>query len=52
MAAVVFERLQSLSEKEFALGGPMDIGPNTTLRDLIPCLSDRVLHSTAARDTL
>jgi hypothetical protein len=26
-ADIVFERIQSLSEKEFALGGPMDIGP-------------------------
>jgi hypothetical protein len=24
---MVFERIQSLSEREFALGGPMDIGP-------------------------
>ena len=26
-ADIVFERIQSLSKKEFALGGPMDIGP-------------------------
>ena len=26
-ADIVFERIQSLSEKEFALGGTMDIGP-------------------------
>jgi len=26
-ADIVFERIQSLSEKEFALGGRMDIGP-------------------------
>jgi hypothetical protein len=26
-AGIVFERIQSLSEKEFALGGPMNIGP-------------------------
>jgi hypothetical protein len=24
---MVFERIQSLSKKEFALGGPMNIGP-------------------------
>jgi len=26
-ADIVFKRIQSLSEKEFALGGPMDSGP-------------------------
>jgi hypothetical protein len=26
-ADIVSERVQSLSEKEFALGGPIDIGP-------------------------
>jgi len=26
-ADIVFEQIQSLSEKEFALGGTMDIGP-------------------------
>jgi hypothetical protein len=25
-ADIVFERIQSLSKKEFALGGPVDIG--------------------------
>jgi len=29
-ADIVFERIQRLSKKEFALGGPMDIAPRTS----------------------
>jgi hypothetical protein len=34
-AVIVFERIQSLSEKEFALGGPIEIGPRMS-EDTIP----------------
>jgi hypothetical protein len=33
----VFERIQSLSKKEFALGGPMKIGPRMS-ENILSCL--------------
>jgi hypothetical protein len=46
----VFERIQSLSKKEFALGGPMDIGPrmsdNTIYADLYEIHESSGLSST------
>ena len=32
---MVFERIQSLSKKEFALGGPIDIGPPRMSEDTV-----------------
>jgi hypothetical protein len=46
MTDIVSERIQSLSEKEFALGGPMDIGTRMS-EDIIVVMYARRFVNTA-----